>query len=575
MSVENHLFYKKSLFLTFLVTVFCFLFTYLYYGFYYVEYEALFDSFYSGKLTEGLPFRSIYFLGNIGTSYLYSLLYQFNSHIEWISWILYSYLFISCFMGLYLIVCMLPRSVPLWVKIGLQVAVYLLVFADHNIHFIFTRVSYMVTGLSLIALVYFFRLPGSIKERWALFIGLNLWFIVGTLTRSESATAAFLQIGAFALFYLHNIKRSIILFLFPFLFLLSLLAAIAHDIKTTKEFYKQIEPDIEAQFTDRENVAPLSTMKTYRDSVIWSAARDIMWSDPKVITPAYLRSLIIPEKFIYTDWRQWQRVYRSASEIVLKFWCLGLICLLLGLAVLISGRVTSPAGFLYWLLFVLSFWILIALQTYTDKINDRSFSPLISLFIYCHIILLLPYIKPGVSRLMYPILAGVIILFGIHLYYLKAEASQLKRDLADYQKNMRVISQIASGKILVVNSSSCDYLFCSNRPFHPFDFSAFKKIYITDGYNMPFLPYYRRYLERECHCDMYEFPVFWDYLRMKHNEVIVVSTIYRMNILQQYLKAVHNYNLPITEDTDTQLLKLEKSDYRGAFANLKIYTLEK
>ena len=69
--------YKTKFALALMVTVGCFLFTYLYYDFFYVEYEALFDSFYSGKLTGGLPFRSVYFLGNIGTSHLYSLLNQF------------------------------------------------------------------------------------------------------------------------------------------------------------------------------------------------------------------------------------------------------------------------------------------------------------------------------------------------------------------------------------------------------------------------------------------------------------------------------------------------------------------
>lgn len=568
-----HPFYSTKFFLTFLITASCFLFTYFYYDFYYVEYEALFDSFYSGKLTEGLPFRSIYFLGNIGTSHLYSLLYEMNPNVEWISWILYSYLLVSCFIGLHLIISILPESVPLWMKIVAQAAIYFLVFADHNIHFIFTRVSYMATGLSLIALIYYFRLPGSVKERPWLFVFFNFWFIVGVLTRSESATAAFLQIGFFGIFYIQKIRRFIALFTFPALFLFSVLFAIAYDLKTSTEFYKQIEPEIEVQLGERENAVSLSSMKTYRDSVMYMAATDIMWSDPKKMTPNYLRSLIRSEKFIYTDSRHWERVYGNVTEIALKFWHLGLICMLLGISLLIQYRLTSGFSYVLWLAFTLSFWFLTAIQTYTVKVNDRSFLPLISLFILCHIVMLLPYLKSGLSKWLYPFLAAFIVLFGVHLNYLRTESNQLKQDLISYQKDADAITRLAAGKILVLNSSSCDYLLSSNKPFHPFDFSKFKKIYITDGFNIPFLPYYRRYLEKECQCDMMDFPSFWDYLRTLNEEVVVVSASQRMDILVEYLRVIHNYELPVTENASGELHQLQKSDSRGIFANLKAYNL--
>jgi hypothetical protein len=320
---------------------------------------------------------------------------------------------------------------------------------------------------------------------------------------------------------------------------------------------------------------PLSAMKSYPDSVMWQTAKDIMWADPKIITPSYLRSLIMPEKFLYTDARQWQRVYRSVSDIATRFWYLCMLALLMGIGILIRYRFTSMLSFLFWLAFVSSFWFLSAVQTYTDKVNDRSFSPLISLFIFCHIVLLLPDLTGNISRRIYPILAGIVLLFCVHLYHQKAEANQLQSDLKDYQKNLATITKVATNKILVVNSSSCDYLFSSNKPFHPFDFSHFKKIYITDGYNIPFLPYYRRYLEKECRCDMYEFPSFWDYLRTKQDEVVVVSNIQRMSILREYLKVIHGYDLPISEISNAKLLKLEKSDYRGTLNNIFIYSLHK
>ncbi len=562
-------------FTTLLVTFICFLFTYFYYDFYYVEYEALFDSFYSGKLTEGMPFRSIYFLGNIGTSHLYSMLYELNPDIEWISWILYSYLFISCFIGLYIVAKLLSDDLSIYIITAVQIIVYFLVFADHNIHFIFTRVSYMVTGVSLIALLYFFRQPGSIKLHASLFVFLNFWFIVGSLTRFESATITFIIMCIFGIYYLQNVKRLTILFLFPLLFLSSVLFAIGYDLNTTTEYYKQVEPEIEAQFCERNNIIPISEMETARDSAIWKAAKNIVWIDPKVLTPDFMRSLIREEELAYTDIRHWVRVYNDMSAIAIHFWHMGAICALLMLAILIVKRPKSVFELLLFLLFVLSVWMLSAIQTYTVKINDRSFSPLMSIFIFSHLLVILPFVFQNHSLKFKTLLLAMLLLFIAHLSYLKIEADQLKEDLSKYRYNLKVITQIASGKCLAVNSSSCDYLFSSNKPFQPFDFSIFKKLYITDGFNMPYLPYYRRYLEKECNCDMSEFPSFWNYLRLHSEQVVVISDTERVNIIKGYLKEVYSYDLPLNENTSKQLLQLQKSDGRGFFDNLKVYSLER
>jgi hypothetical protein len=566
--------YKSKYFITLIVAIGCFLFTYFYYDFFYADYEALNDSFYSGKLTEGMPFWSIYFLGNIGTSHLYSLLYQLNPNVEWISWILYSYLFVSCFIGLYIVIRILPQHTPFWIKIAAQVFIYLLVFADHNIHFIYTRVSYMTTGISLIALLYFFQEKESIRRGLGLFIFLNFWFVVGTLTRSESATAAFLQIGFFGVFYLRDVRRFAILYLFPTLFLFSILFAIGYDLKTTTEYYKQVEPEIEAQFCERNNMVPLSDMKTSRDSAKYKAATTILWSDPKILTPEYMRSLVRDEKFIYTDVRQWERVFNDLTSITLRFWYLGILCVLLGIGLMFIQKRKSKLSTIIYLSFVSSFWILTALQTYTVKVNDRSFLPLISLFIFCHIVMLLPHLRKRLSAKAYPFLAGIALIFVVHLYNLKLESNQLKSDLRDYHENLKAITEIASGKYLVVNSTSCDYIFSSNKPFYPFDFSAFKKIYIADGFIIPFLPYYRRYLEKECECNMEDFPSFWNYLRTRNSEVIVLSIDNRINTLREYLHEVHQYNLPLYPDTTIKLQPVQKSDNRGNHFQLNFYKLE-
>src|SRR5688572_5490210 len=175
---------RTNLLIAFLVTTFCFIFTYLFFGFYFVEYEGLNISFLSGKLTPGLPFRSLYFSGNMGISYFYSFLYESYPDIEWISWIEYFFLFVTCAISLYIAIISFPLRIPVYAKVALVVMIYFLVFADHHVNLLYTRVAYFVCGVSLIALIIFFKEPGIFKQRKWRGIILYLFFAVGTLIRN-------------------------------------------------------------------------------------------------------------------------------------------------------------------------------------------------------------------------------------------------------------------------------------------------------------------------------------------------------------------------------------------------------
>ncbi len=563
---------------TLVVTLSCFVITWFVFGFYYVEYEGLNTSFFSGKLTPGLPFRSVYFSGNMGISFIYSFFYEHFPNVEWLSWIYYSYLFFSCFIGLYIVAKLLPAKTSLTVKIFLQLLVYYLVFADHHIHYIYTRVSYMCCGLSLIGLVVFFNSTTTIKARWWLFILLNLFFTIGALTRIEVATACFILLAAFAVFYSQNIKQTMVLFLFPAVVIAVMSLTLSVDIKTatSKEFYKQVEPDIEEQFIARENRVPLSFMKTHRDTVLYTTAMEMMWSDPQIISSNYLRSLILSEKLMFTDAKQWNRVCRSFSQVVIKYWYLLLLTVLLSVAVLVQyGLGKSFLNRLYTLAFVFSFWGLTIAQIYTDKVNERSFLPFLSLFIFCHVVLLARSTATRISLWLYPLFISCSVLLGIHFFALKEESNTLKTDLLKYQANYEKIKQVAANKYLVMNSTSFDYIFLSNVPFHPFDFSAFKKMYITDGYIIPFLPYYKRYLEQECNCDIYAFPSFWKYVNNIQQDVVIVSTPHRIKVVKGYLEEIHHFPFPVVEDKTVQLMEQRKSDNRETPDEMKMYVFER
>jgi hypothetical protein len=539
--------YKSHLFLALVSTLFCFVFTYLFFGFYFVEYEGLNTALLSSALTPDIIFRSVYFSGNLVISYFYSLFYEFLPGIQWISWFEYLWMYVACTVCLFVLLTCLPEGLSIKIKILLTVAVYILVFADHLVHLIYTRVAYLVCGVSLISMVVFFADKSTIKKKCWLFIFLNLFFVVGTLIRNEAAIACFLLVLTFALFYLKSIRQTMLLFAFPLIIVAGQSLFLILDIHTagTEEFYKQVEPDIEEQFIARNNLKPLSMMETHRDSAIYGLAKEMSLSDPRIMTPEYLRSMIMPENFMFTDSRQWSRAADELNNIIRQYWYLVLISVMLSIALFIQLYAGVNKQSLFLLIFTSSFWVLTIVQAYVDKVNERSWAPYIGLFILCHILLL----AKNTNVRFRPVLFILFTLCGIFcfilVYQLKKESARLMDDVAFHKQQSDKIKSVVANNILVINSSSFNSLFLSNTPFQLFDFSSFKRIYITDSYIIPFLPYYRRYLEKECACNIYDYPSIWKYIKSRKAEVVIVSSSRHIRSIQKYLKDIHGLALPL------------------------------
>lgn len=160
----------------------------------------------------------------------------------------------------------------------------------------------------------------------------------------------------------------------------------------------------------------------------------------------------------------------------------------------------------------------------------------------------------------------------LQLYFLKADSDLLKENLKIYEQTTERIKEIARDKYLVLNPSSFDGICLSNIPFHVFDFSAFKKVYITDGFNIPFLPYYRTYLESECHCNISEFPSFWKYLKANKEQVVIISSASRIETIQSYTKEFYNFDLAFLR-IET-LSPIRKSEFREELNYPFIYIIE-
>lgn len=574
-AAKSFIVFRHDLLLSICATLFFSLLTYSICGFYYVEYEGLFSSLFSGRLTPGTPFPAVYFSGFFGLSYLYSALYTAWPQVEWLSWISYSYLFTACSASFYILLRILPPDTALRTRIFILAITFLLVFADHYIHYVYTRIAYLICGSSLLGLVFICQRGLSHRASSIAFVLLCLFFTVGTLTRLESGLACALLGFFYAFFSLASMRRSLLALAWPVILVGAMSLAISYDIRhaTADQFYKRVEPDIEEQLSARGNAVPMSEMKTHRDSAIYLAAVNMMWSDPAVLSEHYLRSLIVPEGPFMTDSRQWHRVRQSLGEMLSYHWHLVGIDILLSFCILVQfRRPKTKAGCLGLWGFVFSFWALTVAQAYTDKINDRSFLPYLSVFFLFSVALLAQSIHRRRSVMIYLLMIPLAVLMLVHISRIISESRRLEQDRSRYQANLKIIKNAAADKYLVVNNSSFDYIFLANIPFHTFDYSAFRKIYIPDGYIIPFLPAYKKYLEKDCQCDVYAFPSLWRYLQAQGQQAAILSTADRMHLVSDYLSTVHGYDPHFTEDTSIHLPPVSWHDHYDNKSDLKIYT---
>ena len=534
--------------LTLALTLLCFLGTYLLAGFYYEECEAFFNAFLSGRFTEGMPFDSWYYIGHIGLARVYSALYGLNGNVEWMSWILYTYLFMACAVLLYLAGLPLRNKWPAPAVAGVQVAVYVLLMADSVFHFQYTRVAYLMCAASLLSLTLYFRDAAAIRKRPWLFAALNLFFVAGTLTRLEASMAVTLLLLAFAVFYQGNLRATIRVFVFPVAVVLTVFAGILYDIRHTDSFYKQVEPDIETQITMRKNVVPVSAMKTERDSLRYAAAVNMMWSDPKAVDVKFLRSLLTEDSALFADSGQWRRTWFNVRELFLRYAPLLAFNLWLVLLYLYhTRRSIHPFRRLLWIGFQLAFVGLVLLETYTVKINERAFSPYVSIYTLANLLAVFTAWPAG-RRWPAVWLAAVSLVPLTAACMLHGKrVSALADERETNRRNRQMLEQVAGQHTLVLNASSFRFFTVSHRPFEPFDFSAFGKVYINEAQVLPTIDAYRAYLAKECRCDMDDFSNFFRYLEHSGQTVYFLSERGRMQLIRDYLRGVRGYTLSLRE----------------------------
>lgn len=543
-------------------------------GYYYEEYQSLFHAFLSQAMSPGVTFNSWYYQGYIGISRCISLLYLSFPSVEWLSWISYGLLLVSSTVITYAFAIGIKHKIQNALLIISLVLVSFILLTDNILHLQNARVSYLLAGAGSYLLILRNNSITAIKAKPITFLAGSALFIIAALLRLEPAMGVVYLMFAFALLWHKSIRNALTGILVPALFTLSLFAWTMVDLKTSTEFHKQIEPDVEMQLTVRNNIVPIGTMKTQVDSVKYEAAKNMLWGDPRVITVLFLRSLIYTPPYSAITSHQIKRAFGICFEYFVDYWHFSVLLLLLSIAILYSflfQDAITKAGAFRLLFFLLVFLTGVFLQTYYVKMRPWAFSPFFSLFFIGWALLFFKErnytTRPSFFTLIFYLFA--VLFLGVFMMH----SSEREKEIYAYNQALRnTIRSVVKSETLLINPSSYQAFLSGQQPFEKFDFSAYHKLFFYESQIASILPGYRDYLMKECHCDVYDITQFYQYLmRPEYDQrVYALSTEKRMNLITRYVRIVHGIELPF-EKTNVVLPPKQVGDSNPLF----LYTLKK
>lgn len=516
--------------------------SYFIFGFFYIRYESLYTALGSGSLTPGMKYDDLYYFVHILLIKFYALLYDFMPHIAWLSIFQYAYLLI----GYIVIVHVFKKNKVYFVLLWSSIFIMSSFFIEHYIFHLNTNVSFILSFCALFGLIY----SKSLKQLTKTKIGIYYFlFTIGLLTRPESG---FMMLAIASLFYflvldeqtiLNKIKSSIFLFALPYLACLAIFFWFAHDIKTADEFYKNIEPDVEHELTARNNIVPLSEMKTQKDTLRYTAVDMVLWSDATTNDAEFLRSLMLYKHYDFFSLKLLDFAIlslKSSFQKNLPAFAFNIFIFIVLIATFFRYNNSKTASIC---LFQLAFYLIIFIVGYKVKITETAVSTLLFASSVLLLVFLLIHIE-NKSKFKQISLAAIFLFFSAYqLTKLYIDSNELKDDYYQNKKHRTYIEQVTYGKNLFLNSESSHIYLQSYRPFVAFDFSNLNQLYLYGEQHITSVEPYRTYLSKVCNCDPNHFGEFFSFIKSGGSQNIFIMSNDFKEFITEYLLVVHELEI--------------------------------
>lgn len=480
------------------------------------------------------PHIDYFYNGLIGISMLYKWLYVQLPAYNWvgISFILLT--FSALWLLLHTIKNMLKTcgwSVSYIITVQVFFALF---FVENMITLAHTRFSLIFCGIGLFNLAFSQRLS---KTQIALNTAL---FVLGTAIRPESSLGMFLVVGSGYLIYRFNPWHLLKRLLLPSTFTAALFGFIAFDWAHTTLFVKKVEPEIEYKIMDKRMV-PLATMKTATDSVKYEAVKNGLWFDTEVLTPQYMRSLLLPGLNLNLE-HSFDILKHTGSF----YWHYSFLPALILIAILLA--LSSKCSHILIIKLVLYqiavFAIIYAVDFNGHLVGGRHFlnlqliALLITLFYLADAnTLFTPYPKSKLLLLFSTLVLGATT--GHTMMQYKQENNTTSATLHCYETTMAQLENTCKNRLVVSTLSSVTLL---DRPFSVYNRNYNQNQYIIfDVFTYSLSPQYMAYLSSVCGCNAGNPVAFFNWLTSQ--KAIYITDPERYHLTERYMQLVHRQKL--------------------------------
>jgi|GEM_PF-3845374 len=561
---------RRAIIKSILIGISVMLLCYWFLGFYYEDYEVLFTALLSGELTPGVIYSHLYYMAHLGgLSSFYASLYQKYPAVPWLNIIEYLYLLIALVVILYSFLRKTGKSYQCWFLFLLVV-----LFLEEIMMLNMTRVSSMLCLSSLVILydVLISKAPSVNYPK--LLLGYGLWCL-GLYTRAE--TAAFFLVIAGLLFYisadpsLGNItyKKAVAILLLPVLMTISVLSFISVQLADSKEFYLQIEPDLEYELMVKGNFVTADHMHSVRDSLRYNAIKNGIWGDAAVNDAAFISSLVDQEHKGVLHWRgtgyylnMWRYFISDYSAYLLVYACVSTLLLFY----LLSGMGIRLLKLILFQLSLLIFVYAVAVQL---KYADRVAVPLLLGCIITQVLLLLNFLKekPRTGGRFWDMAGFVVLPASMVLIHTLDLGQKKSQDIIKYTASFKKIAEVARDKTLFLSGEALPLFFMHNRPFERLSLEGFRSVYIHHSLAFNTIRPYKDYLEQQFGGDAQDYgSLYKAFAGLGQDEAVYLISEKNEEILRKYLEQFHSLRIS-WEPIDSTCFFVRPDDIMSVDAN--------
>lgn len=478
-----------------------------------------------------------YYLGFVGLTWIYELLYATFPAFNWIGISFLSFSVIVLYLLLRSIRNMITfNTQSRYLTIAIQL-LFTLFFVENIISMSHTRFSLLYCGIGLFNLA--FTRNMNLK---ATLVNTAI-FAFGLSSRPESGLGMVLLVSIGYMVYNFNALQLAKRIFLPVLLTVSMFSYFAYDWAHTDMYVKKVEPEIEYKIMDRR-IIPLSEMKTAVDSVKYEAAMVGMWFDIHTMNPDYLRSLLLPG--INLSPEHAGKVFFHALSFYGHY--VFIPCVVLALLILC---LFTP-GYRKVIFKIILFQIATFLVIYGVDFNGRLVGERHFLNLQLVALLISAYYVFGamaasdLQRLGKPLLVIALLLIAAGtlptLLNYKASNDFMAADIECYESAMEEIENTFSNRLVVATLSN---VYLLNRSFSVYNHNYIKNKYIMfDVFTYSLAPGYLNYLGSQCSCDPTDPVAFYQWL--SDSKALYMAEPDRYDLTERYMNTVHHQNIKFT-----------------------------